>query len=148
MLVIIWIFGVIISLPQLFASRIVSFEYGGNKYLDCREEWDDKYNEKVWNLFYLINFCKLFLLQVFLLIIFLLTFVFPTIILLFTYGSILIALKRHITPGNADNIRDKAIFKTKVKVWINFWLYILSIDSDAHRFMSTKIFSYRDLIIE
>ncbi len=99
-------------------------------------------------IFEIWNFCKLFLLQVFLLIIFLLTFAFPTIILIFTYGSIGIALKRHITPGNADNIRDKAIFKTKVKVWINFWLYILSIDSDAHRFMSTKIFSYRDLIIE
>jgi hypothetical protein len=57
-LIIIWIFGIIISLPQLFASRIVSFEYGGNKYLDCRDEWHDKYNEKVWNLFYFWNIMK------------------------------------------------------------------------------------------
>jgi hypothetical protein len=87
------------------------------------------------------NFCKLFLLQVFLLIIFLLTFAFPTIILIFTYGSTGIALKRHITPGNANNVRDKAIFNTKVKVWINAWLHILSIDSDAHGFISSKISS-------
>ncbi len=128
-------------------SRIFSFVYGGNEYVDCREIWNEKYNEKVWNLFYLINFYKLSLLQVYGLIIFLLTFAFPTIILIFTYGSIGIALKRHITPGNANNVRDKAIFKTKVKVRINAWLQILSIDSDAHSFLSTKIFSYRDLMI-
>jgi len=44
------------------------------------------------------------------------TFAFPTIILIFTYGSIGIALKKNITPGNANDVRDKAIFNTKVKV--------------------------------
>jgi hypothetical protein len=54
--------------------------------------------------------------QIFLLVIFLATFAFPTLILIFTYGSIGIALKRHITPGNANNSRDKAILNTKVRV--------------------------------
>jgi hypothetical protein len=76
------------------------------------------------------------------------TFAFPTIILIFTYGSIGIALKRHITPGNANNVRDNAIFNTKVKVRINAWLHILSIDSDANGSICSKIFSYRALIIE
>jgi hypothetical protein len=70
------------------------------------------------------------------------TFAFPTIILIFTYGSIGIALKKNITPGNANDVRDKAIFNTKVKVRINASLHILSIDSDAHGFISSKIFSF------
>jgi hypothetical protein len=48
-LIIIWIFGIAISLPQFVASRIETFKYGDNTYLDCREDWDDKHNEKVGN---------------------------------------------------------------------------------------------------
>ncbi len=52
----------------------------------------------------------------YLLVLFLVTFAFPTVILIFTYGSIAIVLKRQVTPGNANDARDKAIFNTKVKV--------------------------------
>lgn len=46
-LIIIWIFGIIISLPQLFASKIVKFKYGDKEYDDCKDEWNDKNIEKV-----------------------------------------------------------------------------------------------------
>jgi hypothetical protein len=60
----------------------------------------------------------------FLLILFWATFAFPTVILIFTYGSISKALKRHISPGNANNAKDKAIFNAKVKIK---YLYYFSI---------------------
>lgn len=59
----------------------------------------------------------------------LLTFAVPLVILIVTYGRIAIKLYFHKSPGNADNIRDNSVHKTKVKVSKNDFLlrYIFSI---------------------
>ena len=49
-------------------------------------------------------------------VIFLSTFGIPIVLLVFTYGSIGVVLRRHIIPGNTDTDRDKHIITIKLKV--------------------------------
>ena len=46
-IMVIWLLGITIGLPQLFASKIVRFTYRGQEYYDCRDEWKNQNNEKV-----------------------------------------------------------------------------------------------------
>ena len=39
-LVMVWLIGSLISLPNLIHTRTSRFKYGNELYLDCREEWN------------------------------------------------------------------------------------------------------------
>ncbi|KAH7643102.1 myokinin receptor-like protein [Dermatophagoides farinae] len=95
----IWLFGASIASPLLFYSRIESFQYRGENYDDCREQFSND-GGRIYTIF-----------------IFLFTFFLPIMALIFVYARICIHLIRNTTvPGNPDQNRDKYCVNKKIKV--------------------------------
>lgn len=83
-------FGATIARPAILVGSEINHE--------CKETWTDQGA------------------RVYTVSIILLTFVFPMVILSFTYGSIAKRLSTRAAPGNVDAARDRAQQAAKVKV--------------------------------
>ena len=94
----IWIMGVSIGSTQLFISRSNSFEYGGQQFYDCKEQWiHGSESGKVYTI-----------------IVFGLTFILPMAILCLVYTLMGCTLIRHHLPGNETIQHQFALRRIKV----------------------------------
>ncbi|CAG2111905.1 unnamed protein product, partial [Medioppia subpectinata] len=67
----IWLFGILVSLPNFIMTHTFTFRYKSQVYLDCREEWGEGTGGEIYST-----------------TLFLFTFALPLFALIFIYGSI------------------------------------------------------------
>ncbi|XP_069981112.1 prolactin-releasing peptide receptor-like [Penaeus vannamei] len=106
----IWVFSVVISLVPLIVSDSVRYDWDGEWYYECKENWpktQDELYEKTYTV-----------------LLFIFTFVLPVVGLGYTYLSIVGMMCSYRMPGNAEPFRDQQQFLAKVKV-INMMIAVM-----------------------
>ena len=106
---IIWLSGILVGVSQLVKAKAVPFDYYGEHYYDCREDWTD-----IAGKFYTV-------------FIFSMTFLIPIMALIFVYTKIGIHILRNVLPGNPDRNRDVVRVSRKIKVKVVTFYYIFII---------------------
>lgn len=95
----IWIIALSLSSVLLFYGEGSPLQFENTTIILCQEVWPSIFVERVYTIF-----------------IFLITFVLPFIILIITYSCIGWKMINHISPGNADAVRDEAQLESRNKV--------------------------------
>ncbi|XP_068229236.1 prolactin-releasing peptide receptor-like [Palaemon carinicauda] len=106
----IWVFSLVISLASLVISDTQRFDWDGEWYYECKENWPHTPNE-VYEKTYTV-------------LLFVLTFALPVIGLGYTYLSIVGMMCSYKMPGNAEPSRDQQHLQAKVKV-INMMITVM-----------------------
>jgi hypothetical protein len=86
--------------PLLYYSRAVSFNCSGLALYDCKEEWEDELESKIYTV-----------------ILFVITFIVPLISLIFLYGSIGIKTFKKTKLGETPSSKEIARYRRKIKVF-------------------------------
>ncbi|XP_045133130.1 RYamide receptor-like [Portunus trituberculatus] len=106
----IWVFSVGISIVPLVVSDAERFNWGGEWYYECKEQWPRTQNE-VYEKTYTV-------------VLFVLTFALPVGGLGYTYLSIVAMMCAYRMPGNAEPSRDQHHLHAKIKM-INMMIAVM-----------------------
>ncbi|XP_042240707.1 RYamide receptor-like [Homarus americanus] len=106
----IWVFSVVISLVPLVVSDSERYDWDGEWYYECKENWPKTKNE-LYEKTYTV-------------VLFVLTFALPVVGLGYTYLSIVGMMCSYRIPGNAEPSRDQQHLQAKVKV-INMMIAVM-----------------------
>ncbi|XP_063865353.1 RYamide receptor-like isoform X2 [Scylla paramamosain] len=106
----IWVFSVGISIVPLVVSDAERFNWGGEWYYECKEQWPRTQNE-VYEKTYTV-------------VLFVLTFALPVGGLGYTYLSIVAMMCTYRMPGNAEPSRDQHHLHAKIKM-INMMIAVM-----------------------
>ncbi|XP_066976401.1 uncharacterized protein [Macrobrachium rosenbergii] len=106
----IWVFSLVISLVPLVISDTQRFDWDGEWYYECKENWPHTPNE-LYEKTYTV-------------LLFVLTFALPVAGLGYTYLSIVGMMCSYKMPGNAEPSRDQQHLQAKVKV-INMMITVM-----------------------
>ncbi|XP_071550639.1 prolactin-releasing peptide receptor-like isoform X2 [Panulirus ornatus] len=107
----IWVFSVVISIVPLVVSDSERYDWDGEWYYECKENWPTTQNE-LYEKTYTVA-------------LFVLTFALPVLGLGYTYLSIVGMMCSYRIPGNAEPSRDQQHFHAKVKV-INMMVAVMA----------------------
>ena len=96
---VIWLTAASIASPQLAFGRASTRNYLGTNITECNEYWPNTISRNVYTIVIAVS-----------------TYIFPLLVLSFTYYQVGMALWESRTPGNAHELRDMRRLKSKRKV--------------------------------